>query len=66
MWENMRMCQVGLDECNKICVVDKAELIGKNEELQDELDSWYRNPWIIGTIGIVVGLGVGLGVGFGK
>jgi hypothetical protein len=60
--EDLAACQIGTDELVQLCAIDKAEIQGKVNHLEAELDKWFRNPWLMLTIGAVAGAVVTTGI----
>jgi len=60
--EDLANCRAEIDEMIELCSIDKAEMQGKVNALQTELDRWYHNPWIMGLVGAAAGAAVVMGV----
>lgn len=51
-----------LEKENSVLLIQQDELIRETEKLRDDKNAWYRDPWIMLSIGVLGGAAAGAAV----
>lgn len=64
--KDLEICKETLDGQGRICMKEKEILQGRVQNLENDLDKWYRKWYIILPLGILLGGAAGFAAGVAK